>query len=270
MASQGARPGMSGGAPFAGSLEEQASGRHLLELGYADPLETAARESMRKRAQESELNRAGELLSAGDVGSAIELLERAVAGDDAWTAGRHWLARAYFRAGRLNETQKLLHWHEVHGVEHAELALMRARIALKRRKLDEALDSASYAKCLQDPLPEADLLIGEIHFRRNQLDAAEAAYTAAETRAPSAASAAGLAAIALRRRNAELAADQCLTALDRDMNHWPAHYRLGLALLQMEHWPEARLAFETVTRLQPELAGPHRFLSRLSKQENPN
>ncbi|HEX5034879.1 MAG TPA: tetratricopeptide repeat protein, partial [bacterium] len=173
-------------------------------------------------------------------------------------------ARAYFRAGRLKETQELLHWLEVHGVEHAELALMRARIALKRRKLDEALDSASYAKCLQDPLPEADLLIGEVHFRRNQLDAAEVAYTAAETRAPSAATAAGLAAIALRRGNAELAADQCLTALDRDMTHWPAHYRLGLALMQLQRWPEARLAFETTTRLQPTLTGPHRFLSRLS------
>jgi Flp pilus assembly protein TadD len=247
----------------AGSLEEQAAVRHLVELGYEDPLEVAARETIRRRAQESQVNRAAELTGAGQIQAAIDLLEAAVGGDERWTAGRHWLARAYFRAGDDKRVAELLDWLEVHGVEHAELALMRASMALKRRELDEALDGAGYAKCLQDPLPEAGVLIGELHFRRGQLAEAEAAFNRAATQAKSALALAGLGSVALRRGELETAADRLLSALQLDMNLWKAHYRLGLALVRLNRADEARVAFSTALRLQPQLAGPLRFLCRL-------
>jgi tetratricopeptide (TPR) repeat protein len=247
----------------AGALEEQAAVRHLVELGYEDPLEIAARETIRRRAQESQLNRAAELAGAGQIQAAIDLLESAVAGDERWTAGRHWLARAYFRAGHDKRAAECLHWLEAHGVEHAELALMRASMALKRRELDQALDWAGYAKCLQDPLPEADILLGDIYFRRGQIAEAEAAFNRAATQAESALALTGLGSVALRRGELETAADRFLSALELDMNLWTAHYRLGLALVRLNRTEGARIAFSTALRLQPQLAGPLRFLSRL-------
>jgi tetratricopeptide (TPR) repeat protein len=254
---------MTGAWQAAGSLEEQAAVRHLVELGYEDPLEIAARETIRRRAQESQLNRAAELTGAGQIQAAIDLLESAVAGDERWTAGRHWLARAYFRAGDDKRAAELLHWLGVHGVEHAELALMRASMALKRRELDQALDWAGYAKCLQDRLPEADVLVGEIHFRRGQLAEAEAAFNRAATQAESALALAGLGSVALRRGELKTAGDRFLSALELDMNLWTAHYRLGLALVRLSRTEEARVAFSTALRLQPQLAGPLQFLWRL-------
>jgi tetratricopeptide (TPR) repeat protein len=258
---------MTGAWQAAGSLEEQAAVRHLVDLGYEDPLEIAARETIRRRAQESQLNRAAELAGAGQSQAAIDLLESAVAGDERWTAGRHWLARAYFCAGNNKRAAELLHWLEVHGVEHAELALMRAALALKRRELNQALDWAGYAKCLQDPLPEADVLIGEIHLRRGQLDEAEAAFNRAATHAESASALAGLGSVALRRGELEVAADRFLSALERDMSLWKAHFRLGWALLHLNRREEARVSFATVARLQPQLAGPFGFLWRLCELE---
>ncbi len=143
----------------------------------------------------------------------------------------------------------------MHAIEHAELALLRASIALARRRLDAALEDAEYAKGLQQPLPEADLVIGEVYFRRGLLDAAEAAYARAMEPRDLAAALAGLGAVALRRGDFEQAVDRCLAALERDMGLWRAHVRLGYALCHLGRWPEARLALETATRLNPAALG---------------
>jgi tetratricopeptide (TPR) repeat protein len=253
----------------AGSPEEAAAVRHLVELGYEDPLEVAIRAAALQRAQQSQLNRAEELLKAGELRAAIELLEAASQAAPDWTGCRHLLARAYFRAGRFGAAGETLDWLELHAVEHAELALMRAAMALKRRRLDEARDQAEYARCLQIPLPAAELILGEVHFRRRELDAAEAAYRSALRHGGSEAPAyAGLAAIALQRGEYELAVESSLEAVEQDFRLWPAHYRLGVALVQLERWPEARVALETAARLNPAIAGPYRWLAQLCNRQN--
>jgi tetratricopeptide (TPR) repeat protein len=254
---------MNGGLLATGSPEEQRSVRHLEELGYVDPLETATRNAMLRRAQDSQLNQARELLDSGDVDAAIGLLERAADASPAWTAGRHMLARAQFRAGRVDAALELLDWLQWHAVEHAELALMRAQIALKRRSLDEALEWAAYAKFQQTTLPEADIVVGEARLRRGHLAEAEQAFAAAAKHGSSAAEA-GMAAVALRRHKFELAVEHSLNALEKDMGAWPAHYRLGLALFKMQRWSEAKIALETAARLNPATAGPYRWLAHMA------
>jgi len=264
-----AQPSGAADAAAAGSPEELAAVRHLVELGYEDALDVARRRMTAERAQQSQFNRAEELLRAGQLAPAIELLEAATHAAPDWTAGRHLLARAYFRAGRFDAAAELLDWLELHAVEHAELALMRATIALRRRRLAEALDQAQYAKCLQEPFFAADLIIAEVRFRRGELEAAETAYRAAAgRRGHEAAANMGLAAIALRRRDYAAAVDLSLQALEQDVNLWRAHYQLGLALVHLERRPEARVALETAGRLNPVIAGPYRWLAHLCASQN--
>jgi len=242
--------------------------RHLVELGYADPLELAARRAMAEQAQQSQFHRAEELLRAGHTAAAIEILEPAVQTAHDWIAGRRLLARAYFRAGQFDAASELLEWLELHAVEHAELALMRATITLKQRRLDEALDHAQYALHLSDALPAAELIVAEVHLRRGRLDAAEAAYRAIDGPQHATAAKIGLAAVALRRCEYEVAAELALEALEQDLCRWEAHWCLGRALMHLGRWPEARVAMETCARLRPSLAAPHRWLAKICEQQD--
>jgi tetratricopeptide (TPR) repeat protein len=254
----------SGDSPPASLSAETDGVHHLLELGYEDPLDAAARVAAVEDAQRQELQRAEQLLDEGQSAAAIALLESLAQSAPEWTGVRHLLARTYLRNGQVDAARSMLDWLEVNAVEHAELALMRASMALAGRDLDTAADQAQYARCLQQPLPAADLLLGEIHFRRGDLDAAEAAYRQAQEGAPAAAQA-GLAAVALRRGDYARAVDRSLDALEGDLRLWSAHYRLGLALWRLQRWPEARTALETCARLNPRLAGPYRWLARLAE-----
>jgi len=252
----------------AGSTDELAAVRHLVELGYEDPLDVAARHLAAERALQSQFHRADELLRGGQAAAAVEILESAVQAAPEWVAGRHLLARAYFRAGQLDAASELLDWLELHAVEHAELALIRATIALKRRRLGEALDHAQYALHLGDPLPAAELIVAEVHLRHGRLDVAEAAYRAIDGPQHAAAAKSGLAAVALRRGEYEAAAELALEALEQDLHRWEAHYYLGRALMHLGRWPEARVAMESCAKLRPSLAAPHRWLARISEQQD--
>ena len=248
----------------AGSPEELAAVRHLLDLGYTDPLQTAARQMAAERARQAALDQAEQLLRDGQAAEAIALLETAARNEPEWIAGRHWLARAYFRAGRIDETRELLDWLEAHGVEHPEILVMRAGIALGRRRLDEARDQAEYAKGLHAPLPQADVILGDVSFRRGDRQAADAAYRLAIKHMPrNAAAKTGLAAVALREESYEEAADWALRAIEDDPTRWQAHCHLGRALAQMERLAEARIALESSARLNSMRAAPYHWLAEV-------
>jgi tetratricopeptide (TPR) repeat protein len=146
------------------------------------------------------------------------------------------------------------------------LSLLRASLALGRRDLDTALDHAEYARFLQQPLPAADVIIGEVCFRRGQLDEAAGAYQRALAAAGEQALAlSGLAAIRLRQRDYLASIDYSLQALERDMRLAKTHYRLGLALIGLGRHAEAIAALEMAARLNPNLAGPRRFIARVDE-----
>jgi tetratricopeptide (TPR) repeat protein len=172
------------------------------------------------------------------------------------------LAVAYYRAGKLSSALEQLEWLEFHGVEHAQLALLRATIELSRRRLDTALDQACYARHLGASLPGPEVVIGEVNLRRGNLDAADAAFQRATELAPAdAGPVSGQAAVALRRGDDEAAIDLALHALELNLEFPLAHYRLGAALALRRQYPESRVAFEAFARLSPQKAAPYRWLA---------
>ena len=251
-----------------GATTESATVAHLVALGYEDPVDAAARLAVVDQARQAMLKAAEELLKQGDVATAINSLESMCDDESEWTAPHHLLARAYYRAGRWDAADTRLHWLECQGVEHAELTLLRAKLALRKRSLDAANDQAEYAKHLHHPLPAADVLIGEVEFRRGNLAAAEAAYCRAlEVSGPNAAAWAGLAAIALRRNELGKAIDWSLQAIEQDPRLPSAHYRLGLALSELQRPHEATAALRAAAALNPTLAGPFHWLALLASEQ---
>ncbi len=256
---------------LSGATTESAAVAHLVALGYEDPVEAAARSTAVEQARQATLKAAEELLKKGDVATAIDSLESMCGDASEWAAPHHLLARAYCLAGRWDAVGERLRWLEWQGVEHAELALLRAKLALRKRSLDAATDQAEYAKHLHHPLPAAEVLIGEVEFRRGNLAASEAAYRRAiEVPGPNAAAWAGLAAIALRRDELAEAIDCSLRAIEQEPRLASAHYRLGLALQKLHRTHEATAALRAAAALNPTLAGPFRWLALLAvKQGEP-
>ena len=244
------------------SSEEGASVRHLFELGYEDPQEIAECRRREATLHEAKLDQARQLLDARSPAAAVALLEQ-IATKPVESPGLHWLlARAHFDVGNLNPALAELRWLETHGYERTEFALLRGSIALRQRRLREAIERAEYAHCLQQPCVQADILLGEAQYRLGDLSSAEASYRhalAEEGSNPSAL--AGLAAVALRRGKLEAAVDFALQALELNPRMATVHYRLGLALLRIERKQEAAAALNVAAQLAPQLAGPHRLLT---------
>lgn len=248
--------------PTSPSTAELAAVGHLIALGYEDPHDAARRQLSAERQLQAELSQAQERLDAGQVTDAIERLDALTRAAPEWAPARHLLAVACYRAGQLASALAHLEWLEFHAIEHAQLALLRATIELSRRRLDAALDQATYARHLDESLPRPDALIGEVHLRRGNLDSADTAFQRAAKLAPGdAGHVTGRAAVALRRGDCEAAIDLALHALELDLEFPLAHYRLGVALALRRQYRESRVAFETFARLSPHRAAPYRWLA---------
>jgi tetratricopeptide (TPR) repeat protein len=237
---------------------------HLVELGYRDRLELETERRCDAAALEASLKQAQALVECGSVVEAIALLEE-VAQQWPQAAPPRWmLAQAEFRAGNVSAAETHLFWLQMHGFERADFSLLWAQIALKQRRLSDAVEHAQYARFLRQRCPSADVIVGDVHFRRGELDQAAAEFQRAlDHDERNAAALAGLAAVALRRGDAEAAVDFGLRSVERDMGRASAHYRLGLALLRLGHPDEARAALEAAMRIEPQLRGPRRWLERL-------
>jgi tetratricopeptide (TPR) repeat protein len=248
--------------------DQQESVRHLVELGYVDPDESAARDAEQRRGLQSQLQQAIELHRQGDGGQAAVVLERIVADASDWSPPHQLLAEIHYKAGRLSETQAELEWLERHGVDHARFALIRAAIALSRREMQTALRELEYAREVEPNLPSAHTLLGTVLLRLGRLDAAEDAFREAAQQNPADARARdGLAATFLRRGEYEDAADWALRALEQDMQLFSAHFHLGVALAHLNRPSEAVAALETSARLDSSRAAPHYWLSRIAAEQ---
>ena len=253
--------------PPASSAAEAAAVRHLVELGYEDPHDVARRKLIAQRELDADLTRAQECLGAGRITEALDALEALTRSAPEWAAPRRLLALACYQAGKLANALAHLDWLELHAVEHAQLALLRATIELSRRRFDVALDQAAYARRLDESLPGPEIVIGEVHLRHGDLDAAEVAFQRAAELAPGDAGPwSGLAAIAFRRGDYDAAIDRALHALELNLELPLAHYRLGAALAALQQYPEARVALETFVRLSPDRAAPYRWLAAICEE----
>lgn len=246
--------------------ENDATVRHLVELGYVDPQVIAAREAALRHHFQSELTAAKNLYEQGRHDEAIDILERLCRDDSDWIAPRQVLAEIHFRIGRFAEARAQLAWLAYHGVEHPRLAMLEGAMALSRRDLPLAVELLTYARHTSPELPGIHTLHAIAFLRQGKLSAAAEEFQRALQINPADARALdGLATICLRRRDFAEAADWALQALDRDIQFARAHYHLGVSLVHLDRPNEAAAAFETCSRLEPLRAAPFFWLARLSE-----
>ena len=87
--------------------DQDESVRHLVELGYVDPDEIAARDAARRRHLQTQFQQASELHRQGRGQEAVALLETIAADDPDWSPPHQLLAEVYYRAGRTGARRRL-------------------------------------------------------------------------------------------------------------------------------------------------------------------
>jgi tetratricopeptide (TPR) repeat protein len=240
--------------------------RHLVELGYVDPEEIATRDAETRRQQSAVLREATELSLQGRLPEAAVLSEQLVNADPDWAAPRQLLAEIRYRQGQLVDAQAQLDWLTYHGVEHPRLALIGGAIALNQRDLPTALESLEYASYVDPDLPSVHTLYGCTLLRVGKLDQATDAFRrAAEQRPADARALDGLAAVCLRTRQFEEAADWALQAVEQNVQLFHAHYHLGLALMRLDRPQEALQALENSARVDRMRCAPYYWLARVAE-----
>jgi len=245
---------------------DDASVRHLIDLGYVDPDAVAAREAAIRRQLEAEFQQAAKVYERGDIEEATRLFESLSADDPEWIAPRQLLAETYYRTGRIADSRAQLDWLTVHAVEHPRLALISGAIALSGRNVTEAIDALKYAAHFEPTLPSVHTLLGTALLRSSDIEGAEKAFqktlerTDADARAID-----GLAAVCLRRKDFVGAANLALEALDRDIELFSAHYHLGVALANMDRPRDALAALENAARVNGNAAAPYRRMQRIAE-----
>ncbi len=240
--------------------------QYLLELGYADPDEVAARESANRCRQETELNRAVSLLEAGLVPQAVAQLNQIAEQNPDWLLPHELLAKAYYQSNERKLAKHEIDWLSWHGDETPPLYLLMAAIALEERHFDLALEYLRCAKRARLPLPGLLALKGSVHLRKRQfMAAAEAFQSSIDSDGPTAQALDGLATTSLHAGRHEEAALHALAALERDMRFGRAHFHLGVALLRLNRLPEALRAFETWAATDTQRAAPFRWLAHVAQ-----
>jgi tetratricopeptide (TPR) repeat protein len=250
------------------SRDEEERVRHLLALGYVDPLETSARAHVEQTRLQTVLKDAVARHESGDREGAIAQFEQLIAADADWIAPRRILAEAHYRAGSLGEAQRHLTWLTEHGVEHPRLALIEGAIALSRRDFSGADEALEYAAFVEPELAGAHTMLGEVQRRRGDLDSAASFFEQAiKVDLNDARALDGLAAVRLHQREYAEAAHFALEALEHDMQLYRAHYHLGVALLHLDRAAEATVALKTSASLNPNSTAPYFWLARACRAQ---
>jgi tetratricopeptide (TPR) repeat protein len=248
--------------------DDDDSVRHLVELGYVDPEEVAAREAALRSRLEAELRGAVELLGRGQTAEATALVEAVAAQDPAWIAPRQMLAEMQYRVGNWLEARAHLEWLDHHGVVSPKLASIRGGIALANRDMQAALEELEYAAYVEPELTGVQSLFGTALRRLRRWDAAQQALDRAREQNPSDTQALdGLAVVALHHGEFEAAAHWALEALELDMRLFRAHYHLGIALTRLNRTEAAIEAFNACMVLEPTRAAPLRWLACIAEQQ---
>jgi predicted Zn-dependent protease len=248
--------------------DSDAAVQHLVELGYVDPYEAAAKQIAQRRGLEVHFGRALEVHAAGHAEAAAAILER-IAGKDAdWSAPRQKLAELYYSASLFDKAQAQLDWLAHHGYEHPRFALIAGGMALARRDLSAALEELQYARHVDPNLPNVHTLLGIVLLRLRRWNEAEDAFQeATQQNLNDARARDGMAGVSLVHGEYEDAADWSLRALEQDMLLYSAHYHLGIALSFLNRPKDAMRALEASARVDPARAAPYYWLSRIAKDQ---
>jgi tetratricopeptide (TPR) repeat protein len=248
--------------------DEHEAVRHLIELGYVDPVDAALREAALRRQLEAELQQAITATKQGRVAEAVVSLERLKVDDPNWIAPHQLVAEIYYRSGRWKEAQAELLWLEHHGVESPRLSLLAAGLAIVRREFAAALALLEYAAHADPELPSVHSSHGSVLLRLGNVERASVAFERALVKnADDADALDGMSSICLVEGDYEVAADWALSALEKNMQCSRAHYHLGAALSELQRPAEALAAFDASLRTDPRRIAPYYWMSRIALQQ---
>ena len=257
-----------------GDLSDQMSHqrvKHLLALEYLDPLDMTAREAVLHCERTAVLNRAISLLDTGLISEATTVLEQLTREHPNWYSTRSLLAETYYRGTRLKDARKVIDDLRCQGYEYPQLYLLATAVEIDNRQFDLAMQELHCAR-RGSILPFGwSVLEGNIHLRRGELEAAEAAFqksVAAEGSTVDVLD--GLAAVKLRTGDFESAALFALDALAMDMRHARSHYHLAVALYFLEKPHEALQALSSWSAVEPTAAAPYRWMARIHERQLDN
>ncbi len=241
---------------------------HLVELGYVDPDEAAAREASRRREQHAEFKKAADYLALNKLAEAAQLLESLCASDPSWVAPRQLLAEVYYRAAQFRDAQTQLDWLTSSGVESPRLALLAGAIALRRREVVLAIELLEYAACVEPELPSVHTLLGTAQLRAGRVNEASASLgeairrNAADVRALD-----GMAAACLRQAIFDEAADWSLRTLEQDMRLFDAHYQSGFGASRTQPARRCAAGLRSRARVDPLRAAPYRWMAKIAREQ---
>ncbi len=236
--------------------------QHLVELGYVDPLDVAAKDAEDKCRSITEVNRAKSLMDAGLLAEAVACLEQLEQEHPEWLDAHAVLAEAYFRSNRWQSARDQIDWLMCRGCESPQLYLLSAAVDLACRQFESALEELRCAGRAGVALPGSQVIEGDVHLRMRDFVAAEAAFRSSIDRdGPTLHALEGLAAVNLHAGRYEEAAMNALDALSQEMRFGRAHYRLAAALLQLDKPHEALRALESWAAAEPLAAAPFRWLA---------
>lgn len=241
---------------------------HLYRLGYFDPQEIAAKQSIENCVWTADLNAAISLLDAGLVDQAIRRLSQAVETRPESHPARAMLADALYRAGRRSDARQQIEWLRCHGNEQPQVYQLAAAIALADREFDEALAELEGTRRGAFRSLGADNLEGTVWLRKRRFAESSRSFRSAIDReGPTPASLTGLAAVKLQEREYDAAAEHALDALSADMSFSRAHYYLAMALVQLDKPQESLRALETWAALTPDQPAPYRWMASISESQ---
>lgn len=244
----------------------------LAALGYIDPPSADVQLTIQRTTIDLKTNLAIALSDGNKPEQAIDIWQEVIqlADDDPQLirSCRGELARCNMQLGRLDESEKIL--DELLGdAPHDVMALFRmAQLQLRRGKPALALQRL---ESMQGPAADSityDALLGPAYLQLGRHDDAERAYQQILSRDHEYADAwAGMAEIALVRRNFQLASEFALEAVSLEHRLPMAHLALGIALAECGHLPQAIHAFRATLQLAPGTAAAHEWLAKLSARE---
>ena len=265
------RDGLNGISVLAGGYSADANGgsaavSHLLELGYVDPDEIAAKEVANRCQQETELNRAISLLDSGLAPQAVSELKLVAEHNPDWLQPHELLAKAYYQANQRELAKQEIDWLSWHGDESPQLYFLRATIALDERQFDSALVHLRCARSARQPLPGLLALEGCIHLRRRDFAAAKIAFQSSiDVDGPTPRALDGMATICLhsgRHEDAALHAPGCSGTRHAIR---PGTLSPRPRVTALNRLPEAYRAFESWAAAEPQRAASYRWLAHLAQ-----
>jgi predicted AlkP superfamily phosphohydrolase/phosphomutase/tetratricopeptide (TPR) repeat protein len=275
--------------------------QQLVDLGYIDPIEENVAEQVAKARAESEYYVARNMIQAGRIQPALEILQRIF---DEHKIARHGqrLANVFLTLGRYLECEKLI--KELRVIEKEEIKKNREEYKELLKKEGKELEKDTeirWAENIEEPmyldymqgllylamnkpwlaLPVLDKVakknqtnaevpntIGKILLQRKKYKMAEKHFIrslAIDDR--NARTHYNLGISYLRRNKLDLALEEILQAIQLNFYVPNFHYHLGEVLARMNDYQNAAQAFEVAIRFVPGMARAHQWLHEIYSEK---